>query len=119
MFDPNLSVKTVCSGLSQHDQHGFYRQQMISWCWKKNTGKVPASQQRRRAKAQPLSISSSIADRKRGGLGIALHPNFLLNGYVYLYWTESSTGADSTNLATYSSRCRIGLIRYVWNGFKR
>src|SRR5204863_7030123 len=45
----------------------------------------------------------------------ALHPNFAFNGYVYLYWTESSTGVDSTNLAD------VALLgnrvdRYIWNG---
>ena len=52
---------------------------------------------------------------ERGGLGIALHPNFAFNGYVYLYWTESSTGVDTTNLAD------VALLgnrvdRYIWNG---
>jgi len=36
---------------------------------------------------------------ERGLLGIALHPGFPRNPGVYLYWTESSTGADSTELA--------------------
>ena len=36
---------------------------------------------------------------ERGLLGIALHPDFPSNPLVYLYWTQSSTGADSTNLA--------------------
>ena len=33
---------------------------------------------------------------ERGLLGMALHPDFKRNRLVYLYWTESSTGADST-----------------------
>ena len=52
---------------------------------------------------------------RRGLLGIALHPGFTNNGYVYLYWTESSTGVDSTNLqdvALLGNR----VDRYVWNG---
>ena len=36
---------------------------------------------------------------ERGLLGIALDPNFATNHLVYLYWTESSTGAVSSNLA--------------------
>src|SRR3954469_23412224 len=32
---------------------------------------------------------------QRGLLGITLHPQFATNHLVYLYWTESSTGADS------------------------
>ena len=41
---------------------------------------------------------------ERGLLGIALHPRFATNGFVYLYWTESTTGADTTVLAQ-TSRC--------------
>ena len=32
---------------------------------------------------------------ERGLLGIALHPKFRRNGWVYLFWSESRTGADS------------------------
>src|SRR5205823_13800412 len=32
---------------------------------------------------------------ERGLLGIALDPNFTTNHLVYLYWTESSTGAEA------------------------
>lgn len=41
-----------------------------------------------------LAVNSAS---ERGLLGIALHPNFPANPRVYLYWTESSTGADTTN----------------------
>jgi glucose/arabinose dehydrogenase len=36
------------------------------------------------------------SNSERGLLGIALHPNFPATPSVFLYWTESSTGADST-----------------------
>jgi glucose/arabinose dehydrogenase len=48
-------------------------------------------------------------------LGIALHPDFAFNHFVYLYWTESSTGADSTNLADVAQLANR-VDRYVWNG---
>jgi len=35
------------------------------------------------------------SNSERGLLGIALHPDFRRHPWVYLYWTESSTGADS------------------------
>ncbi len=35
-----------------------------------------------------LNVNSAS---ERGLLGIALHPQFALNGWVYLFWTESST----------------------------
>jgi uncharacterized repeat protein (TIGR01451 family) len=45
----------------------------------------------------PLDLAVNNAS-ERGLLGIALHPNFSQNGFVYLYWTESSTGADTANI---------------------
>ena len=47
------------------------------------------------------SLHSTVLDlavnsaSERGLLGIALHPRFRQNGFVYLFWTESSTGADT------------------------
>jgi len=112
MLDPNLSVKTVVSGLSQPTSMAFIGNNDF-FVLEKNTGKVQ--------RVINGAVQSTVLDlavnsgSERGLLGIALHPNFLLNGYVYLYWTESSTGVDSTNLAD------VPLLgnrvdRYVWNG---
>lgn len=38
------------------------------------------------------------SNSERGLLGIALHPNFPANPSVYLYWSESSTGVDTTDV---------------------
>ena len=59
-----------------------------------------------------LAVNSAS---ERGLLGIALHPQFAVNGFVYLYWSESTTGADSPDLAT------VPLLgnrvdRFRWNG---
>ena len=59
-----------------------------------------------------LAVNSAS---ERGLLGIALHPDFPTNPGVYLYWTESTTGADSVVLA------EVPLLgnrvdRFVWNG---
>ena len=50
-----------------------------------------------------------------GLLGIALHPNFAQNKFVYLYWTESTTEQDTTVL---SETTLLGnrVDRFVWNG---
>ena len=40
-----------------------------------------------------LAVNSNS---ERGLLGIALDQSFKFNGSVYLYWSESTTGADST-----------------------
>ncbi|MFL6813531.1 MAG: PQQ-dependent sugar dehydrogenase, partial [Bradyrhizobium sp.] len=39
-----------------------------------------------------LAVNSAS---ERGLLGIALHPRFPHNPGVYLYWTETNSGADS------------------------
>ncbi|PYS81148.1 MAG: hypothetical protein DMF70_09720, partial [Acidobacteria bacterium] len=112
MLDPNLSVKTVVTGLSQPTSMAFIGNNDF-FVLEKNTGKVQ--------RVTNGAVQSTVLDlavnsaSERGMLGIALHPNFLLNGYVYLYWTESSTGVDSTNLAD------VALLgnrvdRYLWNG---
>src|SRR5713226_7165161 len=112
MLDPNLSVKTVVSGLSQPTSMAFIGNNDF-FVLEKNTGKVQrVTNGAVQSTVLDLAINSAS---ERGLLGIALHPNFLLNGYVYLYWTESSTGVDSTNLAD------VALLgnrvdRYIWNG---
>ena len=62
--------------------------------------------------ALDLAVNSGS---ERGLLGIALHPRFATNGFVYLYWTESTTGADS---AVLSDVPLLGnrVDRFLWNG---
>jgi glucose/arabinose dehydrogenase len=59
-----------------------------------------------------LAVNSAS---ERGLLGVALHPLFPTVPFVYLYWTESSTGADS---AVISEVPLLGnrVDRFVWNG---
>src|SRR6185295_19292908 len=112
MLDPNLSVTTVVTGLSQPTMMAFIGANDFL-VLEKDTGRVRrvtngALQQT----ALDLPVNSAS---ERGLLGIALHPNFNINRFVYLYWTESSTGADSTSLAD------VALLgnrvdRYLWNG---
>ncbi len=113
MTDPNLSVKTVVSGLSQPTSMAFIGNNDFL-IFEKNTGKVQRVTNGVIQSTPPLDLAVNSGS-ERGGLGIALHPNFVFNGYVYLYWTESSTGVDSTNLAD------VPLLgnrvdRYIWNG---
>ncbi|HEY3025348.1 MAG TPA: PQQ-dependent sugar dehydrogenase [Pyrinomonadaceae bacterium] len=112
MLDPNLSVHTVVSGLSQPTSMAFIGNSDFL-VLEKDTGKVK--------RVLNGAVQSTVLDlpvnsaSERGLLGIALHPAFSSNGYVYLYWTESSTGVDSTNLQG------VPLLgnrvdRYNWNG---
>jgi len=50
---------------------------------------------------------------ERGLLGIALHPNFAANSFVYLYYTQSSGGTDSSGSALDNR-----VFRYTWSGGK-
>ncbi|MEJ5383390.1 MAG: PQQ-dependent sugar dehydrogenase [Fimbriimonadales bacterium] len=77
----------------------------------KNSGRVKL--------VQNGAVVSTVLDlpvnyaSERGLLGIALHPDFANNGYVYLYYTRSSTGSDtSTQSAWLDNRVE----RYRWNG---
>ena len=66
------------------------------------------------------AVQSTVLDlavnsgSERGLLGIALHPDFPATPRVYLYWTESTTGADTTVLARPALGNRVD--RFVWNG---
>jgi glucose/arabinose dehydrogenase len=62
--------------------------------------------------ALDLAVNSAS---ERGLLGVALHPRFPATPFVYLYWTESSTSADSAALADVPL---LGnrIDRFVWNG---
>jgi uncharacterized repeat protein (TIGR01451 family) len=114
MLDPNLSVKTVVSGLSQPTSMAFIGNNDF-FVLEKNTGKVQRVTGGLVQNPAVLDLAVNSGS-ERGALGIALHPNFLLNGYVYLYWTESSTGADSTNLGDVFQPLSNRVDRYVWNG---
>jgi len=59
-----------------------------------------------------LAVNSSS---ERGLLSLVLHPDFPATPYMYAYWTESSTGADSTAIN------EVPLLgnrvdRFLWNG---
>jgi uncharacterized repeat protein (TIGR01451 family) len=113
MTDSNLAVKTVVSGLSQPTSMAFIGNNDFL-IFEKNTGKVQRVTNGVIQSTPALDLAVNSAS-ERGGLGIALHPNFTFNGYVYLYWTESSTAVDSTNIAevpTLGNR----VDRYIWNG---
>jgi glucose/arabinose dehydrogenase len=112
VVDPNLAVRTAASGLDQPISMAFIGPNDML-VLEKATGKVQ--------RVVDGVVQSTVLDlpvnsaSERGLLGIALHPQFFIGGRVYLFWSESSTGADSTELA------EVPLLgnrvdRYVWNG---
>jgi glucose/arabinose dehydrogenase len=64
------------------------------------------------AAALDLAVNSAS---ERGLLGIAPHPQFPSNPRIYLYWTESTTGADSTVLAE-TPLLGNRVDQFTWNG---
>jgi glucose/arabinose dehydrogenase len=112
MVDPNLSVHTVVTGLSQPTSMAFIGLNDFL-VLEKDTGRVRrVTNGVLQGTVLDLAVNSAS---ERGLLGIALHPNFNINGFAYLYWTESNTGVDSTNLGD------VALLgnrvdHYLWNG---
>jgi glucose/arabinose dehydrogenase len=112
VVDPNLAVRTSVSGLTTPIGVAFLGPNDML-VLEKDTGKVQH--------VVDGVVQSTVLDlavnraSERGLLGIALHPQFFVNGKLFLYWTESSTGADSGNLAD------VPLLgnrvdRFSWNG---
>ncbi|HSS19551.1 MAG TPA: PQQ-dependent sugar dehydrogenase [Pyrinomonadaceae bacterium] len=117
MVDPNLMVSTVASGLDQPTAVAFIDANNF-FVTEKATGKVqklfrdPVTSAVTSTTVLDLAVNSAS---ERGLLGMALHPQFTTNGYVYLYWSESNTGSDTTNT---DSITLLGnrVDRYHWDG---
>ena len=93
MTVPGLGVRTVVSGLDQPTALAFIgpREFLVL---ERATGRVVRVKD---GAAQGVALDLAVnSASERGLLGLALHPNFASNGFVYLYWTESTTGADTT-----------------------
>jgi len=112
MLDPNLAVRTAASGLDTPTSLAFLGPDDML-VLEKGTGRVQrVAGGAVQGTVLDLAVNSAS---ERGLLGIALHPQFPQNPGVYLYWTESTTGADSGNLAD------VPLLgnrvdRFLWDG---
>jgi aldose sugar dehydrogenase len=110
--DRNLAVRTVVGGLSLPVSMAFLGDDEFL-VLEKASGRV-----KRVAGGVVQGVVLDLAVNsasERGLLGIALHPAFPDTPWVYLYWTESTTGADSTVL---SETPLLGnrVDRFVWAG---
>jgi glucose/arabinose dehydrogenase len=113
VVDPNLAVRTVVSGLEQPTTMAFLASNDFL-VLEKATGQVQRVVDGAMQSTPVLDLAVNSAS-ERGLLGIALHPNFPATPHVYLYWTESSTGADSAVLSeTFVLGNRVD--RFVWDG---
>lgn len=112
VIDPGLQVGTAASGLVTPVGMAFIGANDM-FVLEKNSGRVQ--------RVAGGAVQSTVLDlavnsaSERGLLGVALDPSFSTNGRVYLYWTESSTGAD-TSVATNVPLLGNRVDRFVWNG---
>lgn len=112
VFDPSLTVRDVVTGLNQPTGLAFIGRNDVL-ITEKATGQVKRFTNGA-ANGVPLDLAVNSGS-ERGLLGIELHPRFERNGFVYLYWTESTTGADT---AVLSQTPTLGnrVDRFVWDG---
>lgn len=109
---PNLAVRTVVSDLVTPISLAFLGPDDLL-VLEKNTGRVQ--------RVRNGAVDSTVLDlavnfgSERGLLGIALHPDFPTLPWVYLYWTESTTGAD-TEVLSETPLLGNRVDRFVWNG---
>jgi len=119
--DPDLAVRTVVSGLTQPIALAFLGPNDFL-VTEKSTGRVKRVVNGS-VKSVALDLPVNFAS-ERGLLGIALHPDFRRNHWVYLFWTQSSTGADSNipvevgNARSPKTTLPMGnrVDRFVWDG---
>jgi aldose sugar dehydrogenase len=112
VLDPDLAVREAVSGLVQPTSMAFIGHDDFL-VLEKASGQVKrVSDGEVQGTVLDLAVNSAS---ERGLLGIALHPRFTDNGFVYLFWSESNTGADSTSLATVDLLANR-IDRFVWNG---
>ena len=112
LLDASLAVATVASGLAQPIAMAFIGPDDIL-VTEKASGRV-----KRVTNGVVTGVVLDLAvnsNSERGLLGIALHPNFPATPWVYLYNTESTTGADTAvaaNVPLLGNR----VDRFVWDG---
>jgi aldose sugar dehydrogenase len=109
---PNLAVRTVVSGLVTPTTMAFLGPDDLL-VLEKNTGRVQ--------RIMGGALHSTVLDlavnfaSERGLLGIALHPDFPGTPFVYLYWTESTTGED-TDVLSETPLLGNRVDRFIWTG---
>ncbi len=112
MLHPKLAVRTVASGLTTPTSLAFLRPNDM-FVLEKNTGRV--------RRVVEGVVGPSVLDlpvnfaSERGLLGVALHPDFPDTPFVYLYWTESTTGAD-TDVLSETPLLGNRVDRFMWDG---
>ena len=110
LTDPSLRVNEVVGGLSQPTAMVFIGPGDLL-ILQKGDGRVRRVINGVLQAGEVLDVAVDTAS-ERGLLGVALHPNFASNFFVYLYYTQSSSASD--NGSAFDNR----VVRYTWNGSK-
>src|SRR5262249_6338539 len=124
VFDPNLGVRTVVSGLIQPTSMVFLGSNDFFVLEK---APAPGRTTARVEHVVNAVNAGSVLDlpvnfaSERGLLGITLSPNFASDHNVYLYWTESTATDANGNRIASSDTSKVPLLgnrvdRFIWNG---
>lgn len=113
LLDANLQVTTVVNNLTQPIGMAFLGPNDMLVI-EKGSGQVKRVINGVVQPTPVLDLAVNSAS-ERGLLSIALHPNFPTVPDVFIRWTESSTGADTTDI-TQVPLLGNRVDRYVWNG---
>lgn len=107
--DPRLIAEPVVTGFDLPDQIAFLADDDFLLI-EQRTGKVF-----RVTGGSPVEVLDVAVNgvNERGLLGIAVHPQFASNGFVYLFYSESSTGVDTTVLDEILGN---RIYRYTYDG---
>lgn len=113
LLDPNLQVTTYVSSLNQPIGIVFLGPQdaLIA---EKASGQVKRVINGVVQPTPVLDLAVNFAS-ERGLLSMALHPTFPATPHVYVFWTESTTGAD-TNVVSSVALLGNRVDRLVWTG---
>ncbi|HEY7461029.1 MAG TPA: PQQ-dependent sugar dehydrogenase [Gemmatimonadota bacterium] len=120
MSDPSLAVTAVVTGLQSPTTMAFVAPNEFL-VLEKETGRVLHV---RDGVVVGTAIDLAVnASHERGALGIALHPGFNSNHFVYIFWTWKGSGtgkgrlqgSDSSDLLMVPERGNR-IDRFVWNG---
>jgi aldose sugar dehydrogenase len=112
MLHPDLGVRAAATGLVAPTTMAFLGDNDLL-VLEKISGKVQ--------RVTNGALTGAVLDlpvnnhSQRGLLGITLHPQFATNHWAYLYWTESTTGAD-TSVPAATPLLGNRLDRFVWDG---
>jgi aldose sugar dehydrogenase len=109
--DPLLEVAQLVSGLHSPTIMAFIGPDDIL-VLQKNDGKVRRIIGGELQSGHVLDVAVDNAS-ERGLLGMAVHPQFPSTPFIYLYYTQSSTGSDTSGSPTPRGN---RVYRYTWDG---